>query len=119
MRPLLLALSASALVVVAGCGTGAAPASPTAASPASVDYQGFKANPATLEVTKGTRVTWTNKDTTAHTVTTGTNRQKDGKVDSGNMSPNTSFDFTFNDVGAFEYFCSIHNSMVGFKVVVK
>jgi plastocyanin len=122
MRTRSLALTLVALVLLSACGTAAAPSSPSAsasaAGAATVDYQGFKAQPATLEVTKGTKVTWTNKDTTAHTVTSGTNRQSDGKFD-GQIGAGETFSFTFNDAGTFEYFCSKHSSMVGFKVVVK
>ncbi|HYY55553.1 MAG TPA: cupredoxin domain-containing protein [Candidatus Dormibacteraeota bacterium] len=115
----LVALSLASLLVASACGSAASPASPSASSAtAAVDYQGFKAQPATLEIAKGTKVTWTNKDSTTHTVTSGTNRQGDGKFD-GQVQPNETFTFTFNDAGTFEYFCGRHNSMVGYKVVVR
>ena len=114
----LLSLSIASVLIVSACGTAAAPApssAPASASAATVDYQGFKAQPATLEVAKGTKVTWSNKDSTAHTVTSGTNRQADGKFD-GQVGAGETFSFTFNDAGTFEYFCGKHSSMVGFVV---
>ena len=119
MRSRVVALGLTALVIAAACGGAATPASSASASAATVDYQGFKANPATIEIAKGGKLTWTNKDTTTHTVTSGTSRQKDGKFDSGDLAPNATFSFTFNDAGTFEYFCSKHSSMNGFTVVVK
>ena len=119
MHRKLLALGFATLLIVSACGTAATPAtSSTTATGGNVDYQGFKAVPATLEIAKGTKVTWTNKDTTAHTVTSGTNRQADGKF-GGDVAPSETFSFTFNDAGTFEYFCGKHTSMVGFKVVVR
>ncbi len=102
---------------VVGCGSAATPA--PAPAPQAATYESRKAVPATLEVTKGTQVTWTNKDREAHTITSGTNRAKDGKIDSGSVAPNETFAFTFNEVGTFEYFCQFHPSMNGFTVVVK
>ena len=119
MRASLLAPSLVALVTVSACGTAVTPASPTPAPAATVSYQGFKAVPATLETARGAKVTWTNKDSTAHTITSGTSRQADGRFDSGNVAQNETFEFTFNDAGTFQYFCSNHTSMVGFQIVVR
>ena len=114
------ALAATAsLALLAGC--SAAPAVTTPAAPAggsAVEVSGFKFAPATLEVAKGTKVTWTNKDTTKHTVTSGKDGTSDSKFDGPlNDAPGT-FSFTFNEAGSFPYFCSIHTSMVG-TVTVK
>src|SRR5439155_436971 len=121
MRAHRLAMSLIALVLVSACGAAVTPASPTptATTGASVTYQGFKATPLTLEIAKGTTVTWTNKDNTTHTITSGTNRQPDGKFDSGDTAQNETCSFTFKDAGTFEYFCSKHTSMVGFQIVVR
>ena len=111
-----LALVATAsLALLAGC--SAAPAStaaiPAAAAAAAVDVSGFKFAPATLEVTKGTKVTWTNKDTTKHTVTSGKDGTKDSKFDGPLAEAPGTFSFTFADAGTYAYFCAIHKSMVG------
>lgn len=74
----------------------------------SVNIQGFDFQPQTLNVEVGTTVVWTNKDDAAHTVTS-----KGNVFDSGNLSNNESFEFTFNEPGAFDYLCRIHRDMTG------
>jgi len=85
-------------------------------SPAStnaVTIQNFAFSPASITVKKDTMVTWTNKDSTAHTVT----------ADSGNgpasqpLQPGQSYSFTYNQTGTFTYHCSIHPEMHGTVVV--
>ena len=113
-------VATTSLALLAGC--SAAPAStgaaPAAAAAAAVDVSGFKFTPATLEVSKGTKVTWTNKDTTKHTVTSGKDGTKDSKFDGPLAEAPGTFSFTFADAGTYAYFCSIHKSMVG-TVTVK
>ena len=78
----------------------------------SVNIQGFEFQPQTLNVTVGTTVVWTNKDGVSHTVTGNGNA-----FDSGNLSGNETFEFTFNEAGAFDYFCRFHRDMTG-RIVV-
>jgi plastocyanin len=110
-----LALAAT-IAFTAACSSSAAPATPAPAAGggASVtnEMSGFAFTKATLDIAKGTTVTWTNKDSTAHTVSSGTPPTKDGKFD-GQVAAGGTFSFTFNDVGTFKYFCAIHNSMTG------
>ena len=101
----------------AGSGATAAPAASTAAKTGSVTIKGFAFSPATLTVDKGTVVTFANQDSTTHTVTSGTNRTKDGKFDQ-QISGGTEGTVTFDTVGTFVYFCSIHSTMTA-TVVVK
>ena len=109
-----LALTASAAIVGACGSSGTAPSTTApaaaAAGAASINIQG-SAFPATLAVAKGTKVTWTNKDSTAHTVTSGTRPNKDGKFDSGQLAGGATFSFTFTDAGTFNYFCQNHSFM--------
>jgi len=77
-----------------------------------VFIQNLEFTPATITVSAGTKITWTNKDGVPHTVTSNT------KVfDSGSIAPNGTFSFTFTTAGSFQYFCSFHTSMTA-KVVV-
>jgi plastocyanin len=69
--------------------------------------------PQQITVPVGTTVTWTNADTTAHTVTAGTADAPTGEFDSGNLDPGATFTYTFDQPGTFAYFCSIHPNMVG------
>ena len=85
----------------------------------------FAPNPLNAKV--GDTVTWTNKDTTFHTVTSGTGPSDTthGKeFDSGLSGPTAlttqgkTFSHKFMTAGEFPYFCQLHPTMVG-KVVVK
>ena len=116
---------AAAILLLSACGGGAAapsptaaPPSPTAAAPAEVTVQGFKFAPQAVEVRAGTKVTWTNKDTAAHTTSSGTPGSKDGKWEGQLTASGGTFSFTFAQAGTFTYFCAIHSSMTG-TVVVK
>lgn len=79
----------------------------------SVEISNFAFSPAELTVKKGTMVTWTNKGSSPHTVTSTDN----GKLDSKTLDQGESYSFTFNEAGTFNYKCSFHSSMVG-KVTV-
>jgi plastocyanin len=57
-------------------------------------------------------VSWTNDDSTEHTVTAD-----DGSFDSGPISPGDTFDNTFDELGDFSYHCSIHPFMTGVVIV--
>jgi plastocyanin len=82
-----------------------------------VTVQGFAFAPQTLEVKAGAKVTWTNKDTAAHTATSGKPGTKDGKWEGQLAASSGTFSFTFAQAGTFEYFCAIHNRMTGSIVV--
>lgn len=71
-----------------------------------VNIANFAFSAGVLSVTTGTKVTWTNKDGVAHTVTAD-----DASFDSGPISPNGTFSFTFATAGTFPYHCSIHPMM--------
>ncbi|MDO8584019.1 MAG: hypothetical protein Q7R83_02460 [bacterium] len=65
--------------------------------------------PQTMNVRVGTTVTWTNSDIfNSHTVTSDT-----GVFDSGTLTPNRTFVFTFNTAGTFAYHDSLHPGMQG------
>ena len=89
--------------------TAASVAASTGASGSSaVEIKNIAYNPATITVKAGTKVTWTNGDTFAHTVTLD-----DNSVDSGNVAAGSTFDNTFATAGTFAYHCKIHASMHG------
>ena len=104
--------------LVGACGSSAAPAiSAGGGSSAAIDISGFAFKTTSLEVTRGSTVTWSNKDGTTHTVSSGTPPTKDRKFD-GQVPGGSTFSVTFSDAGTFRYFCAIHNSMTG-TIVVK
>jgi plastocyanin len=69
-------------------------------------------NPAQLDVSVGTTVTWTNNDSTAHTTTSD-----EAGWNSGTLQPRAQFSTTFANAGTFRYHCAIHPDMVGAVVV--
>jgi len=77
----------------------------------------FSPNPINVKV--GGTVTWTNKDSQAHTVVSGTGGTdpNKGKVfDSGLttlIQPGKTFSHTFTTAATIPYFCQIHPAMVG------
>jgi plastocyanin len=104
-----LALSAVLALAFGAGGGGAAVAQGTSAS---VTIQGFAFSPGTLQIAAGTRVTWTNNDQVAHTVTAD-----DGSFDSGDIAPGGTFNMTFDTAGTIAYHCKIHPNMVASIVV--
>ena len=111
-----LALSA-AVALTAACASSAPANSATSApaaggSTAAIEMSGFAFTKTALDVTKGTTVTWTNKDGLTHTVSSGTPPTTDGKFE-GQVAAGSTFSFTFKDAGTFKYFCAIHNTMTG------
>jgi plastocyanin len=72
-----------------------------------VFIQGMAFTPASITVTAGTTITWTNKDAIAHTVTSDSN-----VFDSGSIKSGATFSFTFATAGTYAYHCTIHPSMV-------
>ncbi len=56
----------------------------------------------------GQTVTWVNKDSSAHTVTSLT-----GVFDSGNLNAGDSYSYTFTKAGIYQYLCSYHSWMKG------
>ena len=76
-------------------------------------------SPSTKSISKGTKLTWVNKDSYTHTVTSGTPGNPDGVFDSGNMSGGASFSYTFNTAGTFKYYCKIHQSVMTGTITVQ
>lgn len=108
------------LALVAGCGSlegeeksggggGTAKANTT-----TVVISDFKYRPQTLEVSKGTRVTWVNKDRDQHSVTAD-----NGAFDK-TLASGQSYSYTFNEAGTWSYHCRLFNNpgLKG-KIVVK
>ena len=80
----------------------------TAAGGDAVIIEDFTYKPAELEVKAGTTVTFTNKDEFLHTATA-----TDKSFDTGNLEQDAASELTFDEVGTFDYLCTIHNSMTG------
>ncbi|MDE1727372.1 MAG: cupredoxin domain-containing protein [Thaumarchaeota archaeon] len=76
-------------------------------------------DPTTIDVPPKTIVTWTNIDSTAHTVTSGEPSENNTGVvfDSDMMAPQATYSFIFLSPGTYNYFCSIHPWMTGEVIV--
>ena len=75
--------------------------------------------PGTLSVSKGTTVTWTNDDSTLHTVTSGSpeSGKSGAEFDSSYLAAGKTFQHQFSTSGTFDYYCTLHPFMLG-KVAV-
>jgi plastocyanin len=70
--------------------------------------------PAEVTVNVGETVTWSNDDSAAHTVTSGTpTGGPDGTFDSSLFMADTTFSHTFDNAGEYSYFCMVHPWMTG------
>jgi plastocyanin len=120
-------LAGSILVIATACGGGGSTPKPAASTAASVPAASVAAascaagtgtgqqvgianrafNPATLTVSAGSTVTWTNADAATHSVTF------DNGPDCGNLATGASTTVTFSAAGSYPYHCKIHPSMTG------
>ncbi|MDD5552236.1 MAG: cupredoxin domain-containing protein [Candidatus Pacebacteria bacterium] len=75
-----------------------------------VTIENLAFNPVTLTVKKGTTVVWLNNDSVAHKINSD-------KFNSQNFNNGEKFEFQFNEIGTFDYFCGIHPSMKGTIIV--
>lgn len=70
--------------------------------------------PAEVTVNVGQTVTWSNDDSAAHTVTSGTpTGGPDGTFDSSLFMADATFSHTFDNAGEYNYFCMVHPWMTG------
>jgi plastocyanin len=81
---------------------------PGAATFSAVVIRNFAFHQQTVTVTPGTTVTWTNQDSSAHTVTAD-----DHSVASSPLAQGQSFRRTFPGAGTHGYHCEIHQCMTG------
>jgi plastocyanin len=115
----LLSLAASAVLLL-GCGSDSGTDQTSAGSDASgakalkaVTIKDYIYKPATLTVPKGTTVTFTNQDSTAHTATS----KESGAFESGPIETGKSAKVTLDTSGTFTYYCLFHPFMKGTIVV--
>jgi len=66
-------------------------------------------SPVCVKVAKGAEVTFTNKDSMAHTVTTDSGQAE--SFDSGNMDQNATFKHVFATAGTIRAHCENHGGM--------
>lgn len=75
--------------------------------------------PSKIQIPIGEKVSWTNNDSTLHTVTEG--NLETGTIhaifDSNIIYPDQTWNYTFNSKGTFDYHCIIHPFMEGTVIV--
>jgi plastocyanin len=100
-------LRACAGLVLVFCAVFATPAIGAAAPPATaVDIKKFAFAPKEITVAPGTKIIWTNRDETPHTVTS-----TDKSFASKGLDGDDQFEHTFTSEGDFSYFCTVHPFM--------
>jgi len=71
-------------------------------------------NPSSISIMKGDTVVWSNDDSAAHTVTSGSPADgPSGMFDSSLLIGGNSFEHTFDSSGSVDYFCMVHPWMTG------
>ncbi len=109
------------VLLLSSCKNNNYSTNPTPTSPAQneVLMQSSKFVPANLTITKGTKITWTNKDSYDHTVTSGTPGHPTGLFDSGNIAAGGTFNYTFDSTGTYQYYCRIHADIMQGTITVQ
>ncbi|MGA9948786.1 MAG: cupredoxin family copper-binding protein [Xanthobacteraceae bacterium] len=109
-----LGAATATLLAAAVIPTWTQTASAQNAAPAGVvSIDNFTFTPQSLKVKAGTTVTWNNKDDIPHGIASSDNAFKKSKA----LDTDDSFSYTFTTPGTFQYFCYIHQHMVGTIVV--
>jgi plastocyanin len=115
-KAVLLAIVVAALLVGCGGGSSYSGGSTAAGSGAggggsakSVKIVDYTYEPASLTVPVGTTVSFTNRDSTAHTATS----KESGAFESGSIEPGKSAEITLDKAGTYAYFCAFHPFMKG------
>lgn len=70
-------------------------------------------SPETVTIPVGTTVTWVNRTSVTHTVTSRT-----GAFDSRDVQPGGEFKYTFTQAGTYDYYCRYHGGMTG-RIIVE
>lgn len=78
-----------------------------------IEINNFAFSPSTLTIKVGDSVTWINKDSATHTVTSDSGSE----LSSSNIASEKSYSHTFNVAGTYNYHCSIHTVMKGIIIV--
>jgi len=98
---------AAALVSLVSCAAFAVLAA-DAPRVVEVDIAKFAYGPKDVTVAPGTRIVWTNRDETPHTVT-----GNDKSFASKGLDTDDKFEHTFDKEGDFAYLCTVHPFMTG------
>ena len=73
--------------------------------------------PSVIVIDSGNQVTWVNEDSAFHSVTSGSYEEPLELFDSGHLDPFESYTLDFDEIGTFDYFCTLHPWMKGQVIV--
>jgi plastocyanin len=107
-----LSLAAALCLVLAACSSD--PAATTGSTTATVqnatvEMADMAFTPASVTITPGSTVTWTNNDTVPHIVSFGDQGPQSSEV----IDPGATFSAIFEEPGSFSYVCTLHPGMSG------
>lgn len=87
---------------------GTAATGQTASGAFAISMNASAFSPSNVTINSGTKVTWTNNDTTNHTVTAD-----NGSYNSGPLQPGQSYSLNFTTKGEYTYYCTYHGGPGG------
>ncbi len=73
--------------------------------------------PSVIVIDLGKQVTWVNQDSAFHSVTSGFYDEPTELFDSGYLDPFESYTLYFDEIGTYDYFCTLHPWMKGQVIV--
>ncbi len=109
----LLVLAAIGYVVFGGNST--TQTASTASESYSLEISNFAFNPQNLSIKAGDSVTWTNKDSATHTITSDSGNG----LNSNSLGTGETYSYTFTVPGTYPYHCKFHPGMTGTITVLE
>ena len=111
-RDIVRLLRAGVVLALVFCAAFVMPAILAAAAPPSpavdLNIAKFAYAPKDITIAPGTKIVWTNRDETPHTVTSN-----DKSFASKGLDTDDKFEHTFSSEGDFSYICTVHPFMTG------
>ncbi len=105
---LCLSLAGPGLAAPAAVDLAAQQGEATTQQATNVEMMGYAFQPATLTISTGDTVTWTNHDTAPHNVVVTDGPEK---FTSPTLQKGQTYSYTFTKPGTYSYYCSIHPDM--------
>ena len=90
---------------------------PTKVSRPGCDIEDICYIPSEIVVEKGNSVTWLNEDSSFHSVTSGIYGEPTGLFDSGYLDPYEYYTLSFDEIGTYDYYCTLHPWMFAQVIV--
>ena len=78
-----------------------------------IDIEDFAFSPANVRIDVGTTITWTNRDSVGHTVTSDDGDELDSEL----LDEGETYAHTFTEPGTYAYYCKPHPYMEGLVTV--